>query len=130
MSSNSRFHSSEPYNKRDRNNHGGVSRYQSKWQSNNGNPNANEMDIKQSQPNNILRLTILNCCFQVTTETLHYVFSAYGNVLRIVLFFKNGFPSAMVEFDSVACKNIQNIRKNLKLTCLFFFQLLLSLENT
>lgn len=56
---------------------------------------------KQSDPNYILRVTVLNPGYEVTTETLNYLFSQYGNVLRIVLFSKTGLQNAMIEFDSV-----------------------------
>lgn len=102
MATNIRYLSSEPYNKRDRGNCiGGISKFHSRW-------SYSKYDnvIKQSPPNNILRLTILNSIYPVTTETLHYAFSSYGNVLRIVLFEKEEILSAMLEFDAVHCNKV------------------------
>lgn len=101
MASNNRYYSSEPYNKRDRRSYSGVaSKPHSRWPQN----NRIELDLKQSRPNNILRLTVLNPQYQVTTEILHYAFSFYGNVVRIVLFERKSIPMAMVEYDTVPGK--------------------------
>jgi polypyrimidine tract-binding protein 2 len=49
----------------------------------------------------ILLLTILNPVYNISCDVLHQIMSPYGNVLRIVVFMKNGVQ-AMVEFDSEA----------------------------
>jgi hypothetical protein len=56
---------------------------------------------KPSQPNHILRVVVSDPVYPVNTETLHYLFSQYGIVLRIVLFSKNGLPNGMIEMDSI-----------------------------
>lgn len=60
-----------------------------------------EFRLKRSQPSNVLRLVVMNACYVVTTETLHFYFTQYGNVLRIVIFEQNGIQNAMIEFDSI-----------------------------
>lgn len=59
------------------------------------------MDIQKSRPNNILRIKIINAIYEVTTDTLYFIFSKYGSVQRIVMFMSAGILSAMIEFDSV-----------------------------
>lgn len=48
---------------------------------------------KQSEPNSILLVTILNCFFPITIEVLHQVFSKYGRILKIVIFQKSGLEA-------------------------------------
>ncbi|KAK7874368.1 hypothetical protein R5R35_007830 [Gryllus longicercus] len=50
--------------------------------------------------NHVLLFTILNPVYPITVEVLHTICSPSGQVLRIVIFKKNGVQ-AMVEFDSV-----------------------------
>ncbi|XP_067007690.1 heterogeneous nuclear ribonucleoprotein L isoform X2 [Anabrus simplex] len=50
--------------------------------------------------NHVLLFTILNPVYPITVEVLHTICSPNGQVLRIVIFKKNGVQ-AMVEFDSV-----------------------------
>jgi len=47
----------------------------------------------------ILVLTIYNPMFPITVDVLHKILSPYGNVLRIVIFTKNGIQ-ALAEFDN------------------------------
>jgi polypyrimidine tract-binding protein 2 len=47
----------------------------------------------------ILLLSIANPVYSITCDVLHQIMSPYGNVLRIVIFMKNGLH-AMVEFDN------------------------------
>lgn len=56
--------------------------------------------LKISEPNKILRIAIINPQYQLTTDSIHYIFSQYGNVVRIVIFQKTGM-NAMVEYESV-----------------------------
>ena len=50
------------------------------------------------KPNNVLLFTVLNPTYPITCDVLHTITSPLGNVLRIVIFKKNGIQ-AMVEFD-------------------------------
>ncbi|XP_041352711.1 heterogeneous nuclear ribonucleoprotein L-like isoform X2 [Gigantopelta aegis] len=50
--------------------------------------------------NHILLFTILNPQYPITVDVMHTITVAYGQVLRIVIFKKNGVQ-AMVEFDSI-----------------------------
>jgi RNA recognition motif-containing protein len=47
----------------------------------------------------ILRVIVDNMLYPVTLDTLHTLFSKYGNVLRIITFTKNNSFQALVEFD-------------------------------
>lgn len=47
---------------------------------------------------NILLCTILNPIYNITVDVIHAIMSPYGNVLRIVVFNKNGVQ-ALVEFQ-------------------------------
>lgn len=53
-----------------------------------------------SKPNHVLLFTIINPMYPITVEVLHTICQPSGNVLRIVIFKKNGVQ-AMVEFDNV-----------------------------
>lgn len=99
-----RSHHGEPYHKRSRTSYqySSDSEYSTKWSK------LRKFDtiktpkpIKASEPNSILRVTIWDPAYEVTTETLYYLFSQYGMVIRIVLFMKNGLPNGMIEMDSV-----------------------------
>ncbi|XP_023703865.1 heterogeneous nuclear ribonucleoprotein L isoform X2 [Cryptotermes secundus] len=50
--------------------------------------------------NHVLLFTVLNPVYPITVEVLHTICSPSGQVLRIVVFRKNGIQ-AMVEFDSI-----------------------------
>ncbi|XP_053731403.1 heterogeneous nuclear ribonucleoprotein L-like isoform X2 [Synchiropus splendidus] len=52
--------------------------------------------------NKVLLLSIQNPLYPITTDVLHTVCNPIGNVLRIVIFKRNGIQ-AMVEFESVQC---------------------------
>ncbi|XP_071520730.1 heterogeneous nuclear ribonucleoprotein L isoform X5 [Panulirus ornatus] len=52
------------------------------------------------QPNHVLLMTILNPAYPITVDVVHTICQPYGNVLRIVIFKKNGVQ-AMVEFDGI-----------------------------
>lgn len=52
------------------------------------------------KPNNILLFTIINPMYPITVDVLHTISQPSGQVLRIVIFKKNGVQ-AMVEFDSI-----------------------------
>lgn len=54
----------------------------------------------ESKPNHILLFTIINPMYPITVDVLHTICQSSGQVLRIVIFKKNGVQ-AMVEFDSV-----------------------------
>ena len=60
----------------------------------------NRKPAEPEKPNHILLFTVLNPTYPITCEVLHTICSPIGNVLRIVIFKKNGVQ-AMVEFDSV-----------------------------
>ncbi|XP_045625255.1 heterogeneous nuclear ribonucleoprotein L isoform X5 [Procambarus clarkii] len=51
-------------------------------------------------PNHVLLMTILNPAYPITVDVIHTICQSYGNVLRIVIFKKNGVQ-AMVEFDGI-----------------------------
>ncbi|XP_066151258.1 heterogeneous nuclear ribonucleoprotein L [Euwallacea fornicatus] len=53
-----------------------------------------------SKPNHVLLFTIINPMYPITVDVLHTICQSSGQVLRIVIFKKNGVQ-AMVEFDSV-----------------------------
>jgi len=53
-----------------------------------------------NKPNHVLLFTIINPMYPITVEVLHTICQSSGQVLRIVIFKKNGVQ-AMVEFDSV-----------------------------
>jgi RNA recognition motif-containing protein len=98
----------EPYNKRHRTTYsnGRDSGHVEKWTKHH---KFEPIKVpKQSDPNYILRVVVWNPAYEVTTETLHYLFSQYGNVLRIVLFTKNGLPNGMIEMDSIESKFVVN----------------------
>lgn len=52
--------------------------------------------------NKVLLLSIQNPLYPITTDVLYKVCNPIGNVLRIVIFKRNGIQ-AMVEFESVQC---------------------------
>jgi len=52
------------------------------------------------QPNHVILMTILNPAYPITVDVIQTITSPYGNVLRIVIFKKNGVQS-MVEFETV-----------------------------
>ncbi|XP_063958069.1 heterogeneous nuclear ribonucleoprotein L-like isoform X2 [Lytechinus pictus] len=53
-----------------------------------------------SEANNVLLMTIVRPKFNISTDVIHTICKKYGNVLRIVIFRKNG-TQAMVEFDNI-----------------------------
>lgn len=55
---------------------------------------------EEAKPNHVLLFTIINPMYPITVEVLHTICQSSGQVLRIVIFKKNGVQ-AMVEFDSV-----------------------------
>ncbi|XP_047000111.1 heterogeneous nuclear ribonucleoprotein L isoform X1 [Schistocerca americana] len=55
---------------------------------------------ENEKPNHVLLFTVLNPVYPITVEVLHTICSPSGQVLRIVIFKKNGVQ-AMVEFDSI-----------------------------
>ncbi|XP_022918490.1 heterogeneous nuclear ribonucleoprotein L isoform X2 [Onthophagus taurus] len=55
---------------------------------------------EESKPNHVLLFTIINPMYPITVDVLHTICQSSGQVLRIVIFKKNGVQ-AMVEFDSV-----------------------------
>lgn len=65
--------------------------------------NADEPRRKRQEdtkPNHVLLFTIINPMYPITVDVLHTICQASGQVLRIVIFKKNGVQ-AMVEFDSI-----------------------------
>ncbi|CAG9856177.1 unnamed protein product [Phyllotreta striolata] len=52
------------------------------------------------RPNHVLLFTIINPMYPITVDVIHTICQSSGQVLRIVIFKKNGVQ-AMVEFDSV-----------------------------
>ncbi|XP_073987246.1 heterogeneous nuclear ribonucleoprotein L isoform X10 [Rhodnius prolixus] len=54
----------------------------------------------ESEPNNVLLFTIINPVYPITVDVLHTICTPNGQVLRIVIFKKNGVQ-AMVEFDNI-----------------------------
>ncbi|XP_065160499.1 heterogeneous nuclear ribonucleoprotein L isoform X2 [Atheta coriaria] len=55
---------------------------------------------EEGKPNHVLLFTIINPMYPITVDVLHTICQSSGNVLRIVIFKKNGVQ-AMVEFDGV-----------------------------
>ncbi|KAL1517607.1 hypothetical protein ABEB36_001348 [Hypothenemus hampei] len=53
-----------------------------------------------TKPNHVLLFTIINPMYPITVDVLHTICQSSGQVLRIVIFKKNGVQ-AMVEFDSI-----------------------------
>lgn len=53
-----------------------------------------------ARPNHILLFTIINPFYPITVDVLHKICHPHGQVLRVVIFKKNGVQ-AMVEFDSL-----------------------------
>lgn len=60
------------------------------------------MDDPNRPPNHILLFTILNPQYPITVDVMQTICSAYGQVLRIVIFKKNGVQ-AMIEFENIEC---------------------------
>ena len=62
----------------------------------------NRQDPNQ-RPNNILMFTVLNATYPIDVATMHRVCSPHGQVIRIVMFRKDGQPpvNALVEFPDV-----------------------------
>ncbi|XP_039279502.1 heterogeneous nuclear ribonucleoprotein L isoform X3 [Nilaparvata lugens] len=52
------------------------------------------------KPNHVLLFTVINPAYPITVDVIHTICTPIGQVLRIVIFKKNGVQ-AMVEFDSV-----------------------------
>lgn len=52
------------------------------------------------QPNHVILMTILNPAYPITVDVISTITQPYGNVVRIVIFKKNGVQS-MVEFETV-----------------------------
>ncbi|KAK7103356.1 hypothetical protein V1264_018272 [Littorina saxatilis] len=58
-------------------------------------------DPEDNRPaNHVLLFTILNPQYPITVDVMHTICSPYGQVLRIVIFKKNGVQT-MVEFDNI-----------------------------
>ncbi|KAL5289168.1 HNRNPLL family protein [Megaselia abdita] len=53
-----------------------------------------------AKPNHVLLFTIINPFYPITVDVLHKICNPHGQVLRIVIFKKNGVQ-AMVEFDNL-----------------------------
>ncbi|XP_056638179.1 heterogeneous nuclear ribonucleoprotein L [Diorhabda carinulata] len=53
-----------------------------------------------TKPNHVLLFTIINPMYPITVDVIHTICQSSGQVLRIVIFKKNGVQ-AMVEFDGV-----------------------------
>ncbi|KAK2706856.1 hypothetical protein QYM36_014781, partial [Artemia franciscana] len=62
--------------------------------------NFSTLSFSFSEPNKILLLHISNPMYPITVEVIQRITSRFGEVLRIVIFKKNGVQ-AMVEFSSV-----------------------------
>lgn len=110
MSSEFRFKSDKPYNKEFR------TSFNSSWPKYRRNYDQEDRRLKKSEPNRVLRIKCLNALHQVSTETLYYVFSTYGKVLRIVIFYTGESLNAMVEFDRIDGKFTKFIQINLQMT--------------
>ncbi|XP_050301094.1 heterogeneous nuclear ribonucleoprotein L isoform X2 [Anthonomus grandis grandis] len=54
----------------------------------------------ETKPNHVLLFTIINPMYPITVDVLHTICQSSGQVLRIVIFKKNGVQ-AMVEFDNI-----------------------------
>ncbi|XP_072171159.1 heterogeneous nuclear ribonucleoprotein L-like [Diadema setosum] len=54
----------------------------------------------EENANNVLLMTVLRPKYRITTDVIHAICKGFGNVLRIVIFKKNGVQ-AMVEFDTI-----------------------------
>jgi len=52
------------------------------------------------QPNHVILMTIINPAYPITVDVIHTITQPYGNVLRIVIFKKNGVQ-CMVEYETV-----------------------------
>ncbi|XP_018026556.1 heterogeneous nuclear ribonucleoprotein L isoform X1 [Hyalella azteca] len=52
------------------------------------------------QPNHVILMTIINPAYPITVDVIHTITQPHGNVLRIVIFKKNGVQ-CMVEFENV-----------------------------
>ncbi|XP_037821182.1 heterogeneous nuclear ribonucleoprotein L-like [Lucilia sericata] len=63
-----------------------------------------------ARPNHILLFTIINPFYPITVDVLHKICNPHGQVLRIVIFKKNGVQ-AMVEFDCL--ESATRARENL-----------------
>ncbi|XP_071148214.1 heterogeneous nuclear ribonucleoprotein L-like isoform X3 [Mytilus galloprovincialis] len=59
-------------------------------------------DDPNRPPNHILLFTVLNPQYPITVDVMQTICSAHGQVLRIVIFKKNGVQ-AMIEFENVDC---------------------------
>lgn len=55
---------------------------------------------EEEKVNHVLLMTVLNPAYPITVDVIHTICSPNGQVLRIVIFKKNGVQ-AMVEFDSI-----------------------------
>lgn len=51
-------------------------------------------------PNHVILMTIINPAYPITVDVIHTICQPYGNVLRIVIFKKNGVQ-CMVEYETV-----------------------------
>ncbi|XP_073846903.1 heterogeneous nuclear ribonucleoprotein L isoform X9 [Musca autumnalis] len=65
---------------------------------------------ESTRPNHILLFTIINPFYPITVDVLHKICVPHGQVMRIVIFKKNGVQ-AMVEFDSL--ESATRARENL-----------------
>ncbi|EQC26540.1 hypothetical protein SDRG_15632 [Saprolegnia diclina VS20] len=57
--------------------------------------------LPPGQRNKILMVTISNLEYEVKVDTLHQVFSGYGSVVKIVLFFKGPELKALIEMETI-----------------------------
>ncbi|KDO31046.1 hypothetical protein SPRG_19574 [Saprolegnia parasitica CBS 223.65] len=57
--------------------------------------------LPPGQRNKILMVTISNLEYEVKVDTLHQVFTGYGGVVKIVLFFKGPELKALIEMETI-----------------------------
>ncbi|KAF2897417.1 hypothetical protein ILUMI_08743 [Ignelater luminosus] len=90
------FNGDGPHNKRPRmENEQGNVRGHTGGYGNTDEPRRKRPD--DAKPNHVLLFTIINPMYPITVEVLHTICQPSGNVLRIVIFKKNGVQ-AMVEY--------------------------------
>ncbi|XP_038074415.1 heterogeneous nuclear ribonucleoprotein L-like isoform X2 [Patiria miniata] len=63
-------------------------------------PGENAPDMPEEIPNAVILLTVHNPFYTINTDVIHTICKGFGEVLRIVIFRKNGIQS-MVEFESI-----------------------------
>lgn len=92
------FNGDGPQNKRQRIETEAINRVHQGNFGNNEEPRRKGQE--PSKPNHILLFTIINPMYPITVDVLHTICQSSGQVLRIVIFKKNGVQ-AMVEFDNI-----------------------------